>query len=33
MNDALQSMAEAAKALIEASKAKAERYKRYTVYH
>ncbi|XP_030932475.1 uncharacterized protein LOC115958217 [Quercus lobata] len=30
MNDALQSMAKAAKARIEASKAKAERYKRYT---
>ena len=30
MNDALQSMAEAAKARIEASKAKAERYKRHT---
>ena len=31
MNNALQSMAEAAKARIEASKAKAEGYKRYTI--
>ena len=31
MNDTLQSMAEAAKARIEASKAKAEMYKRYTI--
>nr|POE69525.1 hypothetical protein CFP56_59000 [Quercus suber] len=31
MNDALQSMAEAAKARIEESKAKAERYNRYTI--
>ena len=31
MNEALQSMAKAAKARIEASKAKVERYKRYTI--
>ena len=31
MNNALQSMAEATKARIEASKAKAEGYKRYTI--